>query len=128
MPILNLTVNGTPHEIEISPSRSLAEVLRYDLGLTGTKIGCNEAECGACTVIVNGNSVDSCIYPALKAQKAEVLTIEGMAAQWRRGTGGEGRRGLLAPRSPAHRSPISTPSNKPSSPTAPPSAASARPA
>ncbi len=90
MPILKLTVNGTPHAIEIAPSRSLAEVLRYDLGLTGTKIGCNEAECGACTVIVNGNSVDSCIYPALKAQNATVTTIEGMAAQWGEGRGARG--------------------------------------
>jgi xanthine dehydrogenase molybdenum-binding subunit len=62
----------------------LAEVLRYDLGLTGTKIGCNEAECGACTVIVNGRSVDSCIYPAFKAQHADVLTIEGVSGAWQR--------------------------------------------
>ncbi len=82
MPLLSLQVNGTSHELDIAPSRSLAEVLRYDLGLTGTKIGCNEAECGACTVIVNGHSVDSCIYPAFKAQNAEVTTIEGMAGQW----------------------------------------------
>ena len=57
----------------------MAEVLRYDLGLTGTKIGCNEAECGACTVIVNGRSVDSCIFPAFKAQGATITTIEGFA-------------------------------------------------
>jgi hypothetical protein len=50
MPILTLTVNGASHELEIPANRFLAEVLRYDLGLTGTKIGCNEAECGACTV------------------------------------------------------------------------------
>ncbi len=65
-------------------NRFLAEVLRYDLGLTGTKIGCNEAECGACTVIVNGRSVDSCIFPAFKAQGAEVQTIEGVAGEWQR--------------------------------------------
>ncbi len=65
----------------------LAQVLRYDLGLTGTKIGCNEAECGACTVIVNGKSVDSCIYPAFKAQGADVLTIEGVAGEWRMANG-----------------------------------------
>ena len=76
---LSLTVNGTEQVLDIPPSRFLAEVLRYDLGLTGTKIGCDEAECGCCTVIVNGQSVDSCIYPAFKAQDAEVLTIEGMA-------------------------------------------------
>ncbi|MFN3983085.1 MAG: (2Fe-2S)-binding protein, partial [Caldilinea sp.] len=84
MPTLNLIVNGVAHTLNIPASRFLAEVLRYDLGLTGTKIGCNEAECGACTVIVNGHSVNSCIYPAFKAQNAEVLTIEGVAATWSR--------------------------------------------
>ncbi|MCB0042382.1 MAG: 2Fe-2S iron-sulfur cluster binding domain-containing protein, partial [Caldilinea sp.] len=82
MPALTLTVNGVEHELDVPAGRFLAEVLRYDLGLTGTKIGCNEAECGACTVIVNGRSVDSCIFPAFKAQGAEVLTIEGVAATW----------------------------------------------
>jgi aerobic-type carbon monoxide dehydrogenase small subunit (CoxS/CutS family) len=82
MPTLHLTVNGAPHTLDVPPGRFLAEVLRYDLGLTGAKIGCNEAECGACTVIVNGRSVDSCIFPAFKAQGAEVLTIEGVAATW----------------------------------------------
>jgi hypothetical protein len=77
MPTLNLTVNGVPHTLDVPANRFLAEVLRYDLGLTGTKIGCNEAECGACTVIVNGRSVNSCIFPAFKAQGAQVLTIEG---------------------------------------------------
>lgn len=76
---LHLTVNGVAHTLDVPPNRFLAEVLRYDLGLTGTKIGCNEAECGACTVIVNGQSVDSCIFPAFKAQGAEVTTIEGLA-------------------------------------------------
>ena len=82
MPELKLTVNGTPHTLEVPHARTLAQVLRYDLGLTGTKIGCNEAECGACTTIVNGQSVDSCIYPAFKAQGASVLTIEGLAHAW----------------------------------------------
>ncbi len=91
MPKLNLTVNGTNHDLDIPANRFLAQVLRYDLGLTGTKIGCNEAECGACTVIVNGQSVDSCIYPALKANNAEILTIEGLAHEWQsaQGQGGE---------------------------------------
>ena len=83
MPELTLTVNGVQHTLDVPPHRFLAEVLRYDLGLTGTKIGCNEAECGACTVLVNGRSVDSCIYPAFKAQNATVLTIEGLGEQWR---------------------------------------------
>ena len=85
MPTLDLTVNGETHQLDIPASRFLAEVLRYDLGLTGTKIGCNEAECGACTVIVDGRSVNSCIFPAFKAQGAEILTIEGLAAQWQPG-------------------------------------------
>ncbi|HHH41204.1 MAG TPA: 2Fe-2S iron-sulfur cluster binding domain-containing protein [Chloroflexi bacterium] len=79
MPNLQMTVNGEPVSLEVPAHRSLAQVLRYDLGLTGTKIGCNEAECGLCTVLVNGDPILSCVYPALKAQGAEVLTIEGLA-------------------------------------------------
>ncbi|MEZ4639393.1 MAG: molybdopterin cofactor-binding domain-containing protein [Caldilineaceae bacterium] len=79
MPQLKLTVNGVDRTLDVPANRFLAEVLRYDLKLTGTKIGCEEAECGACTVIVNGQPVDSCIYPAFKAQGADVLTIEGLA-------------------------------------------------
>ena len=82
MPRLQLTVNCSEHALDVPASRYLAEVLRYDLRLTGTKIGCNEAECGACTVIVNGQPVDSCIYPAFKAQGATVTTIEGLAGEW----------------------------------------------
>jgi xanthine dehydrogenase molybdenum-binding subunit len=76
---LQLTVNGNPCELNIPANRFLAEVLRYDLELTGTKIGCNEAECGICTVLVDGVPVDSCIYPALKAAGKRVETIEGLA-------------------------------------------------
>jgi xanthine dehydrogenase molybdenum-binding subunit len=82
MPLLKMTVNGNPVSVEIEPHEYLAYVLRERLGLTGTKIGCDEAECGACTVIVNGQSVDSCIYPAMRANGAEVLTIEGLAEAW----------------------------------------------
>ena len=78
MTTLCMTVNGKPVELDVPESRYLAEVLRFDLGLTGTKIGCNEAECGICTVIVDGLPVDSCIYPAFKAQGARVETIEGL--------------------------------------------------
>ncbi|HRJ42782.1 MAG TPA: molybdopterin-dependent oxidoreductase, partial [Caldilineaceae bacterium] len=96
MPGLYLTVNGTEYVLDVPASRYLAEVLRYDLKLTGTKIGCNEAECGACTVIVNGQPVDSCIYPAFKAQGAAVTTIEGLAGEWQaksdRVTGWQGDR------------------------------------
>ena len=76
---LSLTVNGKPHEIEIDESRTLAHALRYDLGLTGTKIGCEEAECGICTVLVDGVPVDSCVYPAFRAEGRHITTIEGLA-------------------------------------------------
>ena len=85
MPELKLSVNGVVHTLDVPQSRFLAEVLRYDLGLTGTKVGCNEAECGSCTVLVDGKSIDSCIYPAFKAQGAEILTIEGLADEWPQG-------------------------------------------
>lgn len=80
MSLLRITVNGQEIEREVRESRYLAEFLRYDLGLTGTKIGCNEAECGACTVLVDGVPVDSCVYPVWKAQGRRVETIEGLAA------------------------------------------------
>ncbi len=83
MVTLAFSVNGKPTTVHIRENEYLSDVLRYGLGLTGTKIGCNEAECGICTVLVDGTPVDSCIYPALKAQGAEVLTIEGLANTWR---------------------------------------------
>ena len=76
---LKMTVNGRPVELDVPQSRYLSTVLREDLRLTGTKIGCNEAECGICTVLVNGIPVNSCIYPAFKAQGARVETIESLA-------------------------------------------------
>ena len=76
---LNLNVNGSEHDLEVPEGRTLAEVLRYEMGLTGTKIGCNEAECGICTVLVDGMAIDSCMYPAFKAQGKMVETIEGLA-------------------------------------------------
>jgi xanthine dehydrogenase molybdenum-binding subunit len=76
---LRLTVNGIQYTLDVPQSRTLAEVLRYDLGLTGTKIGCNEAECGICTVHVNGLPINSCIYPAFRAQGKTIVTIEGLA-------------------------------------------------
>ncbi len=77
---LQMTVNGRAVEVDIPESRFLSEVIREDLGLTGTKIGCNEAECGICTVLVNGTPVVSCSFPALKAQGAEVETIESLSS------------------------------------------------
>ena len=76
---LKMTVNGASVDVDVPESRYLSEVLREDLRLTGTKIGCNEAECGICTVLVNGTAVVSCVFPAFKAQGAEVETIEGLS-------------------------------------------------
>ncbi len=79
MTTLEFTLNGKPISVEVKPNQFLAEVLRYKLGMTGTKVGCNEAECGICTVIVDGQSINSCIYPALRAQGRHIETIEGLA-------------------------------------------------
>jgi len=80
MPTLVMTVNGATTQLEVAASDLLADVLRDRLGLTGTKIGCNEGECGACTVLVDDQAVLSCLYPALKAQGQQVETVEGLAA------------------------------------------------
>jgi len=76
---LSFIVNGEQKKIEIEPSEMLSDVLRKRLGLTGTKISCNELECGACTVLVNDLPVLSCNYPAIKANGKQVITIEGLA-------------------------------------------------
>ncbi len=76
---LRMNVNGEDHELLIDPWRSLLDVLRDDLGLTGTKEACNTGNCGACTVIVNGKAVKSCLILALQVGGAQVLTIEGLA-------------------------------------------------
>jgi xanthine dehydrogenase molybdenum-binding subunit len=77
---LRMTLNGSPVELDVQESRYLSEVLRGELGLRGTKVGCNEAECGICTVLVNGTPVSSCVFPAFKAQDAVVETIENLSA------------------------------------------------
>lgn len=78
MEILRCTVNGRPVELGIDPRASLADVLREQLGLTSVKKGCEAGECGACTVLLDGRAVDSCIYLALWAQGKEILTVEGL--------------------------------------------------
>jgi aerobic carbon-monoxide dehydrogenase small subunit len=77
--LMTLTVNGTPYEVAIEPQQSLLQLLREELHLTGTKEGCSEGECGACTVLLDGKTVDSCLIFALEAQGREVTTIEGLA-------------------------------------------------
>ena len=74
-----LNVNGFRYPIEIEPTRSLLSVLRDDLGLTGTKEGCDDSECGACMVLVDGRPVNSCSYLALQADGREITTVEGLA-------------------------------------------------
>ena len=76
---IDLTVNGRPRSIEVAPHHTLLEVLRDDLGLTGTKECCLVGECGACTVLVDGLSVDSCLVLAVEADGAGVITVEGLA-------------------------------------------------
>jgi len=77
--LLTMTLNGESVTVEVEPSDLLVDVLRDKLGLTGTKIGCNEGECGACTVIVDGQAVLSCLLPAMKAHGQEVVTVEGLS-------------------------------------------------
>ena len=79
--MIELTVNGKKMSVAEQPGEMLSDLLRYRLGLTGTKIGCNEAECGACTVLVEGKPVLSCTFPAIKAHGKQVVTVEGLAAQ-----------------------------------------------
>jgi aerobic-type carbon monoxide dehydrogenase small subunit (CoxS/CutS family) len=76
---IQLTVNGQRHNIEVEDRWTLVEVLRDKLDLTGTKIGCNRSECGACTVIMNGKPVYSCSQLAVWADGADVRTVEGLA-------------------------------------------------
>jgi aerobic-type carbon monoxide dehydrogenase small subunit (CoxS/CutS family) len=75
----NLKVNGDTYPVEIDPGRSLLSVLRTEIGLTGSKEGCDDSECGACMVLLDGKPVNSCSYLALQAEGHEVTTVEGLA-------------------------------------------------
>jgi aerobic-type carbon monoxide dehydrogenase small subunit (CoxS/CutS family) len=81
---VTLSINGTEHRFEIDVHRSLLQVLREDAGLTGTKEGCDDSECGACLVLVDGRPTNSCSYLAVQADGAQVTTVEGL-------TGDDGR-------------------------------------
>jgi carbon-monoxide dehydrogenase small subunit len=77
---LTIKLNGEEVTLQVKPSAMLVEVLRDQLELTGTKVACGEGECGACTVLLDGKPVNSCLVPALKAQGREVMTVEGLAS------------------------------------------------
>jgi aerobic carbon-monoxide dehydrogenase small subunit len=76
---ISLTVNGKRHEVEVPTTRTLIDCIRYDLGLTGSVEGCGVGVCGACTMLLNGKMVSSCITLAVMADGAEIDTIEGLA-------------------------------------------------
>jgi len=76
---IRLTVNGVAHEARCEPRRLLADLLREDLGLTGTHVGCEHGICGACTILFNGEAARSCIMLAVQADGAELTTVEGLA-------------------------------------------------
>jgi carbon-monoxide dehydrogenase small subunit len=76
--MISFIVNGEPVSVLTPPDTPLVDILREKLGLTGTKIGCRQGDCGACTVIMNGKAVNSCLIPAGKAEGSEIMTIEGL--------------------------------------------------
>jgi len=78
---IKVTVNGAEYTLTVSPDRMLIDLLREDLGLTGTKRGCGNGKCGACSVILNGKLVNSCLVPAMKANGSEIRTVEGLAGE-----------------------------------------------
>jgi len=78
--LVSLSVNGKTHRVEVAPNETLAHTLRYRLGLTGTKIGCNHAECGACTVMANDTTIYSCSTLTHRVRDKEIVTVEGIAA------------------------------------------------
>ncbi len=77
--VIQLNINGKNFEVAVEPHRTLLEILRDSLGLTGTKEGCGRGDCGCCTVLMNGKAVDSCLTLAVQAQGKEIVTIEGLA-------------------------------------------------
>jgi len=77
--MINIQINGTAHALDVPPMKRLLDVLREDLHLTGTKEGCGEGECGACSVIVDGEVINSCLVPVCQVSGSTILTVEGLA-------------------------------------------------
>lgn len=77
--LIEFKVNGKSYQIDVCPSMRLIDLLRDELGLTGTKEGCGEGECGSCTVIMDGKAVNSCLVPAPQVDGKEIITVEGLA-------------------------------------------------
>ena len=78
--LIELTVNGIAQRVGVEPRRLLVDVLREDLGLTGTNVGCGQGVCGSCTVLVDGKTARSCLMLAVQAHGSDVVTVEGLAA------------------------------------------------
>jgi carbon-monoxide dehydrogenase small subunit len=76
--LIRLTINDKRHEVAVEPNRTLTDLIRYDLGLTATKKGCDTGDCGACTVIMDGRTVNSCLVLAIQANGSSIRTIEGL--------------------------------------------------
>ncbi|MGA3113070.1 MAG: (2Fe-2S)-binding protein [Syntrophobacteraceae bacterium] len=76
--LIHLTVNDSEYDVAVEPNETLVDVLRYRLGLTGTKKGCGLGDCGSCTVIMDGNTVNSCLVLAVQAHQRQITTIEGL--------------------------------------------------
>jgi carbon-monoxide dehydrogenase small subunit len=77
--LIKLSVNGEEHEVLVEPRQTLVDVLRHDLGLTGTKEGCGNGNCGSCTVLIDGQTVNSCLVLAIEMEGKPITTIEGLA-------------------------------------------------
>lgn len=75
---IELTVNKKKYKLDVDPRKRLLDIIREDIGLTGTKEGCSEGECGACTVIMNKRAVNSCMILAVQARNKEIITVEGL--------------------------------------------------
>lgn len=78
---VSFVLNGEEHSLEIPPNRTLLDLIRVDLGLTGTKHGCSQGKCGACTVLINGDPVNACLILAPQVHGKEVVTIEGLGGE-----------------------------------------------